>query len=89
LEIAMTPADADQAKPTDAKQELEMMREKLRRLLSDARPLLDHLDEAVGEARAASVTARNRLEAEVRERPLTALLVAAGIGYLIASLRRR
>lgn len=85
----MTPADADEVKPTDAKQELEMLREKLRRLLSDARPLLDHLDEALGEARAASVTARNRLEAEVRERPFTALLVAAGVGYLIASLRRR
>ncbi len=85
----MTPAKPDETKPTDASPELEMMREKLRRLLSDARPLLDQLEEAVGEARASSVTARNRLETEVRERPFTALLVAAGIGYLIASLRRR
>ena len=86
----MTPAEADdKTKPTDSGPELEMMREKLRRLLGDARPLLDQLEHAVGEARATSATARTRLEAEVRERPFTALLVAAGIGYLIASLRRR
>ncbi|MBV9835882.1 MAG: hypothetical protein JO055_15805 [Alphaproteobacteria bacterium] len=86
----MTPAAPDEkTSSTDSRPELEMMRERLRQLLGDARPLLAQLEEAVGEAHSASVTARNRLEAEVRQRPLTALLVAAGIGYLIASLRRR
>jgi ElaB/YqjD/DUF883 family membrane-anchored ribosome-binding protein len=82
-------APDDKTKPTGSRPESEMMREKLRQLLGDARPLLEQIEAAVGDARAASVTARSRLEAEVREHPLAALLVAAGIGYLIAALRRR
>lgn len=61
------------------------VRNKIEATLEDAKDSLREAGEKGGRVKAAAHSA----EAYVRENPLTALLIAAGLGYVIGNLGRR
>jgi ElaB/YqjD/DUF883 family membrane-anchored ribosome-binding protein len=78
---------------TDAKEQIARLREQVEMLMRDrvTPALAEVAGRAEGVARDAQDLARDQAEAlsgQVRERPLVAILVAAGVGYLIGRIVR-
>lgn len=89
----MSPADAMSDKANDAKEQIAKLREQVEVLMRDrvTPALAGAAGRAEDAARAASDMAHEQAEAisgRVREQPLIALLVAAGVGYLIGRIVR-
>ena len=89
----MSPADTMSEKANDAKEQIAKLREQVESLMRDQ--VTPALAGAAGRvehaARATSGMAQEQAEAisgRVREQPLIALLVAAGVGYLIGRIVR-
>ena len=77
----------------DAKEQIARLREQVEMLMRDrvTPALADVAGRAEGAARDAQDLAREQAEAltgRVRERPLVAILVAVGVGYLIGRIVR-
>ncbi|HEY2133830.1 MAG TPA: CsbD family protein [Acetobacteraceae bacterium] len=64
-----------------AQDEIARLRRKVEDLIAERAP--------IGRAEQAAGERLNALAAQVRERPLTAVLLAAGLGYVMARLTRR
>jgi ElaB/YqjD/DUF883 family membrane-anchored ribosome-binding protein len=60
---------------------------RLRRKVEDL--IAERVQSPIGRAEQAAGERLNALAAQVRERPLTAVLLAAGLGYVMARLTRR
>lgn len=89
----MSPADSMSDKANDAKEQIAKLREQVEVLMRDrvTPALADAAGRAENAARAASDMAQEQAEAisgRVRDQPLIALLVAAGVGYLIGRIVR-
>jgi ElaB/YqjD/DUF883 family membrane-anchored ribosome-binding protein len=89
----MSPSDTMSDKANDAKEQIAKLREQVETLMRDR--VTPALARAAGRvehaARATSDMAQEQAEAisgRVREQPLIALLVAAGVGYLIGRIVR-
>jgi ElaB/YqjD/DUF883 family membrane-anchored ribosome-binding protein len=77
----------------DAKDQIAKLREQVDYLMRDrvTPALSDAADRATSTARAAADMAQDQAEAlsgQVREQPLIAILVAAGVGYLVGRIIR-
>ncbi len=86
-------ADTMSDKANDAKEQIAKLREQVEVLMRDrvSPAIADAADRAGSTARAAADMAQDQAEAlsgQVREQPLIALLVAAGVGYLIGRIIR-
>ena len=86
-------ADAMSDKANDARDQIAKLREQVEVLMRDrvSPAISDAADRASSTARAAADMAQDQAEAlsgHVREQPLMALLVAAGVGYLIGRIIR-
>ncbi len=78
---------------SDAKDQIAKLREQVDYLMRDrvSPALSDAADRATSTARAAADMAQDQAEAlsgQVREQPLIALLVAAGVGFLVGRIIR-
>jgi len=86
-------ADSMSDKTNDAREQIAKLREQVEMLMRDrvTPALADAAGRAETTARQAADIARHQAEAisgQVREQPFVAILVAAGLGYLIGRLVR-
>lgn len=77
--------------PDDAKEQIRQLREQVQSLMADR--VTPALSEAAGRAQDAATHARayasdkaDVLSGQVRDQPLIAVLVAAGVGYLLGRI---
>ena len=77
--------------PDDAQAQIRQLREQVQSLMSDR--VTPALSNAAGKAQDAATQARDyasdkadQLSGQVRDQPLIAVLVAAGVGYLLGRL---
>jgi len=59
------------------------------KFLAEVEPFIQRLQSIVEEGRDASVRTRTGVEAMVRSQPLLTLALAAAVGFIFGSLRRR
>jgi ElaB/YqjD/DUF883 family membrane-anchored ribosome-binding protein len=89
----MRSMDSMSDRANDAKEQIARLREQVEMLMRDrvTPTLADAAGRVEGYARSAQDLAREQAEAltgRVREQPLIAILVAAGVGYLIGRIVR-
>ena len=79
----------EQAAKTEGTEVLKALSERARDILSRATPLVDELAKGADKAKFAATEGREHLEDSIRKQPLLAVGIAAAVGFLLASLRRR
>jgi ElaB/YqjD/DUF883 family membrane-anchored ribosome-binding protein len=91
--MSVTHAKRGDATESDPLEQIRELREQVESLVNDrVKPMLaDAADRAQGAARQATGFVKDEAEVvakQVRDRPLTALLIAAGVGYLFGRFTR-
>ena len=89
----MAATDKIEETTQDAREQLRQLRDQVEQLMAErVRPALADAAERAGEAahRARDFTGEQAavVSGHVRERPLTAILIAAGVGYLLGRVTR-
>jgi ElaB/YqjD/DUF883 family membrane-anchored ribosome-binding protein len=79
----------EQAAKAEGAEALKAFSERVRDILSRATVLVDELTKGADEAKFAAAEGREHLEDSIRKQPLLAVGIAAAVGFLLASLRRR
>lgn len=79
----------EQAAKTEGTEALKTLSEGARDTLSRATALIDELAKGADKAKFAAAECREHLEDSIRKQPLLAVGIAAAVGFLLASLRRR
>ena len=79
----------EQVATTEATEVTKAFSAKARDILSRATPLVDELARDAGKAKIAATDVCDHIEDKIRKQPFLAIGIAAAVGFLVASLRRR
>jgi ElaB/YqjD/DUF883 family membrane-anchored ribosome-binding protein len=79
----------EQVATTEATEATKALSAKARDILSRATPLVDELAKDADKAKIAAIKVRGQIEDKIRKQPFLAVGIAAAVGFLLASLRRR